>query len=116
MALSKRSQIVLPGGVVMLVLALVMTSMSLLSFFRKPSVVDVLFFGACVVGAPPFLLWHFATRDTFGTPVETFTAAVIAIVAVPAHPLLPRPFTAAISIIGLLAWFFCAVIVAGAPA
>jgi len=43
-------------------------------------------------------------------------SAVIAIVAVPAHPLLPHPFTAAISIVGLLAWSFCAVIVAGAPA
>lgn len=113
-----RWQFVAMGGGVVAGLSLLLASISLVSFFRHPSLATIVMFIGAVLLAPFFLVWELTTRSqVWCIPWSTMTAAIIAIVATPGHLLAPRSCAAAlVSAFGLLAWLFCALIVAGAPA
>ena len=112
-----RWRVVGTGGAVVAGLGLVLASMSLVSFASDPSLPDIVSFIGAVLLAPFFLVWELMTRQSWPIPWSTMTGAIVAIVATPAHTIAPRSSAAALATgVGLLAWLFCSLIVAGAPA
>jgi hypothetical protein len=67
------------------------------------------------LGAPILLLFEWWSRSG-PFPAETLTSAIIAVGAVPVHPIFPRAWAAGVTVLGLVAWLFCSIIVAAAPA
>ena len=112
----KRRQLALPGALVVGVLSLGATWLSVSSFADDPTLTDVIGFALSVLSAPLFLLGECVKRGVDSFPTETLVLAIVAIGATPVHPLFPRAWTAALTVVGLLAWLVCELIVAGAPA
>ena len=52
----------------------------------------------------------------YGVPLKTLAFAVVAVIGTPFHPVSQKPWAAVVTVIGLLLWMLCSLIVAGAPA
>ena len=116
MTIPSRVRVVLPGASAVGLLGLGATWLSVSSFFTDPTPQDVLVFGSAVVSAPMFLVWEWFRRGGGSLSTETLVFAFVAIAAVPAHPIFDRTWAAVLTIIGLIAWLVCTLIVAGGPA
>jgi hypothetical protein len=109
-----RRRYVLPGAIALGVVGVALTWLTVSSFGAHSSLSAVATFATSVLFAPLFLVWHAAQPGA--SPAVTLLLAMVALVAVPLHPLSPRPITVALTVVGMLAWLACEVIVAGAPA
>jgi hypothetical protein len=90
--------------------------MSLISFFRNPSLLDGALFVGAVLLAPFFLLYEWWFRSSGAFPASTLAFAIAAIVGSSIHPIVHRRWAMPMTILGAIAWLFCEMIVAGAPA
>jgi hypothetical protein len=119
MAFSHRLRIIVPGGALVAALGLGAACMSLAAFFTAPESKTMVLFIGSVLLAPLFFLLPWMrvwAGASFSVPTETVAVAAFAIVAVPFHPILGRRWAAGVTILGLIAWLVCEMIVAGAPA
>ena len=116
MALPSRLRVVVPGGLVVGLFGLGATWLSVSSFFANPTLKEVSTFGLAVVAAPLFLLAEWAKRGNGSLSTTTLVFAIVAVAAVPAHPLFNRTWAAGVTMIGFIAWLYCILIVAGVPA
>ncbi len=118
MALSRRLRVVVPGGVAVVAMGLFMALAVALPVRDGSSRTVVLGFVCSVIFAPIVLLvpslHRWMAPDTL-VPTMMIVIAVIAILAIPLDPLLARRWSAAVTIVGLMLWLLCTVIVAGAP-
>ena len=119
MALRRRLRIIVPGGALVAALGLAVAGMSLASFFADPQLETIIVFCTSVLLGPLFFLLS-PVRIWLGfpgaVPAQTLAIAVLAIIAVPFHPLFGSRWAAWVTILGLIAWLLCEIIVAGAPA
>lgn len=111
MTLPERLRIVVPGALLVALLSLGAAAMSLCSFLDGPTLKTIVLFEATVLLGPFYLL-----QLDRPLAAETLTLVILAVVTTPTHAFFPRFWTAPFSILGLVAWLFCALIVAGAPA
>jgi riboflavin transporter FmnP len=119
MELRQRLRIIVPGAALVATLGLGAAGVSLASFFAAPERKTIVLFVCSVLLGPLFLLLS-PVRTWVGppgsVPATTLVVAVFAVVAVPFHPISGSRWAAAATILGLIAWLLCEVIVAGAPA
>jgi hypothetical protein len=118
MALSSRLRIIVPGAAVVIALGLVVASMSVRSFrpHEEPNAI-VLFIGS-VLSAPVLLILRWLGWGGPLGPVSSRMAmlALAAIVGVPVHPVIVRRWAIAVTVLGLVSWLLCELIVAAGPA
>ncbi len=107
---------VIPGFLLLGVASICLSWLSATSFAKSPTLLGILWFGGEVLSAPLVLLLECWRTGIASFPTETLAIAMIAVVATPGHAVLPRRWTEAVTAFGLLAWFLCELIVAGAPA
>ena len=119
MGLPIRLRIIVPGSATILVLGLLGAWMSLSSFFVNPGFGSAVRYAISVVLAPLFLLvpgvrsW---AGETMSISAESSAIAVVAIVALPWHPIFPSRWAAVLTILGLVGWLLCEIVLVTAPA
>ena len=100
------------GAALMLVLALLLMSAVQDQIVRP----DAWRFAVVLVGAPVYITGRWATESPsslFAIPPSLLVASLIAIGGVVSHPIVPRRGTAALAVIGFIAWALCMLMVAG---
>ena len=119
MGLPSRLRIIVPGSATILVLGLLGAWMSLASFFVDPGFSTAVRYAVSVVLAPIFLLvpgvrsW---AGEAASISAQSSAIAVIAIVALPWHPIFPCRWAAGLTILGLAGWLLCEILLVAAPA
>ena len=119
MGLPTRLRIIVPGSATILVLGLLGAWLSLSSFFVDPGFSLVVRYAISVVLAPLFVLVpgvRFWAGETASISAQSSAIAVIAILALPWHPIFPRRWAAALTILGLVGWLLCEIVLVTAPA
>jgi len=117
--MSRRMRIVVPGGLVVVALGLIVGAGSVQAGWIDRSPGNVAAFLLYVVSAPIFFIcmwWFRGSVPMYGVPLETLAFAVVAVIGTPLHPVFQKPWAAVVTVIGLLLWMLCSLIVAGAPA
>jgi len=110
MGIPQRLRIIVPGGVIAVIAAVVGARTSLSSFLPAAGPNAAVRYIVSTVFAPVFFLvpgmrsW---AGETVPTPAYMSVVAVVAIVALPSHAILPRRSTAVLTVVGLAAWMFC---------
>lgn len=121
MHLARRLSIIAPGGALVVSVGVLAACLSVGSFLQNAGPHAIAVFVFSVPFAPLFLAvpwlrdWAWANLGST-VPTATLVLALVAIVAVPAHPILARRWAAAVTIVGLALWLACELIVAGGPA
>lgn len=119
MALPNRLRILVPCGVLTLASGLVAAWLSASSFSVGGGIAGTVAFVCSVVFAPvvltvPWLrLWLLGATSI---APQTFLLALAAMLTFPTHVILARRWTAVMTIVGMLFWILCELIVAGARA
>jgi len=119
MGLPYRLRIVVPGSAIAVLAAIGGAWTSLSSFLPAAGPNVAVRYLVSILLAPLFLLvpWMRSWAGEAGAvPRYVSAIAVIAILAIPLHPILPRRWTAAVTIVGLAAWLFCELLLVAAPA
>ena len=119
MGLPTRFRIIVPGGATILVLGLLGAWMSLASFFVDPGFNTAARYSASVVLAPLFLLVpgvHPSAGEAASISAQSSAIAVIAIATLPWHPIFPSRWAAGLTILGLVGWLLCEILLVSAPA
>jgi hypothetical protein len=119
MGIPQRLRIVVPGSVIAVVAAVVGAWTSLSSFPPGAGPALALRYVVSTVFAPVFFLvpgmrsW---AGEAVSTPAYVSAVAVVAIVALPSHAVLPRRSTAVLTVVGIAAWMFCEILLVAGPA
>jgi hypothetical protein len=115
MALPNRLRIIVPGGITVSILGLGAAWLTVNSVLRETTPYAVIAFIGHVLTAPVFLVLERCREGGHSVPATTLGLAVVAMAAIPFHPIVARRWAAAVTIVGLVLWLFCEFIVAGAP-
>jgi hypothetical protein len=116
MALPNRLRIIVPGGFAVCILGLGAAWLKVNSVFRETAPHAVITLIGHVLAAPVFLVFEWWRDGGQSVPAIAVGPAVVAMAAIPFHPIVARRWAAAVTIVGLIFWLFCEFIVAGAPA
>jgi len=119
MGLPQRLRIVVPGSATAVVAAIVGAWMSLSSFLPAAEPNAAVRHVVTILLAPVFFLvpgMRSRAGETGAAPVYVSVVAIVAILALPSHPIFPRRWTALLTISGFAAWLFCELLLVAAPA
>src|SRR5882724_11729404 len=109
-----RTRIVVPGALLVAALGLIAGAGSVQAGWIDRSPANVATFLLCVVMGPIFFVYVWLLRGSvpmYGVPLETLTFAVLALIVTPLHPFFQKPWAAAATVVGLLLWLLCSLIV-----
>jgi len=119
MGIPQRLRIVVPGSAIVIVAGIVGAWTSLSSFPRAAGPNVAIRYVVSTVLAPLFFLvpgmrsW---TGEAGVVPGYVSVVAAIAIVAIPSYAIVPRRWTALLTIVGFAAWMFCELLLVAGPA
>jgi hypothetical protein len=113
--LIRRLRVLLPGATLVGLAGVLLAALSANSFLRGVAPTQVAYFFAHVLMAPLFLLTIWSSEGS-SFPTGTLVLAAAAIGATPAHLFIASRIARGVTIVGLVVWLLCEVIVAGAPA
>jgi hypothetical protein len=119
MGIPRRLRIVGPGSVIAVVVGVVGAWSSLSSFLPAAGASVAVRYVVSTVFAPVFFLapaMRLWAGEAASTPASVSVVAVIAIVALPSHAIVPRRSTAALTVVGVAAWMFCQILLVAGPA
>ena len=114
MTSQRRLRLVLPSGAIITAIGVLVGSANIVSFsVRDVSVLECSLYLVQMIAAPVQLLVLRASADNYMRPPDPLIGvAVFALVGIPFHAFNPRPIGAVATLLGLIAWLSCILILA----